>query len=308
LSEAITAGQTGHVAAHNDIHDVVNEAARYNVANTFAASQTISNNGGKTTLALTDTTANVGITIGGDANLYRSAANTLKTDDSIIVGVALETVGYLYAQRGSAFEVTIGEWPAGKPGIGFGTALDTNLYRSAADTLKTDDNFHMNTVASSEAAPRTFGFADIGANQMARFQFGDAWNSIQSGYDKKVQLTSYWGTEIRGSRQTGAALAYITGGATNPNLSVINEKDVIALLVKGHSTLTADLQQWQTSAGAVLTSVTSAGLLKWDLAGNQQTTVGAAGAASALPATPTKYLKVVDSAGTTLVIPAYAAA
>ncbi len=36
-------------------------------------------------------------------------------------------------------------------------------------------------------------------------------------------------------------------------------------------------------------------------------TVGAAGGASALPATPTKYLKVVDSAGTTLVIPAYAA-
>jgi hypothetical protein len=42
-------------------------------------------------------------------------------------------------------------------------------------------------------------------------------------------------------------------------------------------------------------------------AANAQTTVGAAGGASALPATPTKYLKVKDSAGTTLVIPAYAA-
>lgn len=38
-----------------------------------------------------------------------------------------------------------------------------------------------------------------------------------------------------------------------------------------------------------------------------QTTVGAAGAASALPATPTKYLKVQDNSGTTYVIPAYAA-
>jgi len=63
----------------------------------------------------------------------------------------------------------------------------------------------------------------------------------------------------------------------------------------------------EDSAGTVLLSVTAAGLPKWDAAGNQQTTVGAAGGASALPATPTKYLKVVDSAGTTLVVPAYAA-
>lgn len=55
-----------------------------------------------------------------------------------------------------------------------------------------------------------------------------------------------------------------------------------------------------------LVSLTTGGP-KWDAASLQQTTVGAAGAASALPATPTKYLKVVDSAGTTLVIPAYAA-
>lgn len=36
-----------------------------------------------------------------------------------------------------------------------------------------------------------------------------------------------------------------------------------------------------------------------------KTTVGAAGGASALPATPTKYLAVKDEAGTTLLIPAY---
>jgi hypothetical protein len=48
------------------------------------------------------------------------------------------------------------------------------------------------------------------------------------------------------------------------------------------------------------------GTPKWNNAANAQTTVGAAGGASALPATPTKYLKVKDSAGTTYVIPAYA--
>jgi len=59
--------------------------------------------------------------------------------------------------------------------------------------------------------------------------------------------------------------------------------------------------------GARKFSVDSAGLLGW-VAGNEQTTVGAAGGASALPATPTKYLKIKDSGGTTLVVPAYAAA
>lgn len=54
-------------------------------------------------------------------------------------------------------------------------------------------------------------------------------------------------------------------------------------------------------------AITAAGLPRWALAASAQTTVGAAGGASALPLSPTKYLKVVDSAGTTLVIPAYAA-
>lgn len=63
----------------------------------------------------------------------------------------------------------------------------------------------------------------------------------------------------------------------------------------------------RNGASAELFTITAAGLPKWTAAANQQTTVGAAGAASALPATPTKYLKVQDSAGTTYVIPAYAA-
>lgn len=58
---------------------------------------------------------------------------------------------------------------------------------------------------------------------------------------------------------------------------------------------------------AVTFAVTRTGLPKWTASANAQTTVGAAGGASALPATPTKYLKVVDSAGTVLAIPAYAA-
>lgn len=54
-------------------------------------------------------------------------------------------------------------------------------------------------------------------------------------------------------------------------------------------------------------SVSRTGLPKWNAAANQQATVGAAGKAAPLPSAPTKYLRVVDSTGATLVIPAYAA-
>ncbi len=47
------------------------------------------------------------------------------------------------------------------------------------------------------------------------------------------------------------------------------------------------------------------GILQWSIAGNVQTTVGVAGGADALPASPTKYLKIKDSTGTTYVVPAF---
>jgi len=50
------------------------------------------------------------------------------------------------------------------------------------------------------------------------------------------------------------------------------------------------------------------GGLRWGVNSLTQTTVGAAGAAAALPATPSKYLKIQDETGATFVIPAYAAA
>ena len=50
----------------------------------------------------------------GDVDLYRSAADVLKTDDNFLIGL-----GTLYLGPGG----------------------DTNLYRSAADLLRTDDNF-----------------------------------------------------------------------------------------------------------------------------------------------------------------------
>lgn len=95
------------------------------------------------------------------------------------------------------------------------------------------------------------------------------------------------------------------GSAGNPSLCFSNDTNT------GMYAVAAD--QIGLSTGGTLRVTLSTTTLKSTLpheyvAGNEQTTVGAAGGASALPATPTKYLKIVDSAGTTLVVPAYAAA
>lgn len=99
---------------------------------------------------------------------------------------------------------------------------------------------------------------------------------------------------------TTASATYVVAGVSG----AVGE---VPLLGRGFAGQTGNLQEWQDSAAAVLAAITAAGMHKW-AAANEQTTIGAAGGAAALPATPTKFLKVKDSAGTTLVIPAYAAA
>lgn len=127
----------------------------------------------------------------GDTTLYRSAADTLKTDDSLVaatrvtVGNASLQTAQLHAEGAGTNQVVLAKATAagtatvavvavetpttGKRALdyrltgdtvarlavdasasssgtitfGDGTTADTNLYRSAADTLKTDDSFHV---------------------------------------------------------------------------------------------------------------------------------------------------------------------
>lgn len=96
-----------------------------------------------------------------DTNLYRDAANSLKTDDSFTVGINLGVNGVIYPAQyihimnatpaaaailTNTAGTTYPQWQLGNTGIiswgGGSTSLDTNLYRSAANTLKSDDEFH----------------------------------------------------------------------------------------------------------------------------------------------------------------------
>lgn len=81
-------------------------------------------------LYIANNTATQGIQFGGDVNLYRSAANILRTDDGF------DAAGRLSSGNGTANQIHL--TTGGQ--ITFGSAEDTNLYRSAANTLQTDDS------------------------------------------------------------------------------------------------------------------------------------------------------------------------
>lgn len=83
---------------------------------------------------------------GYDTNLYRSAANILKTDDTLEVNVALR-IATSTTTASAGLSLKVGT--SANEGIAFGT--DTTLYRSATNTLKTDDNFIIGGTPTSTA-------------------------------------------------------------------------------------------------------------------------------------------------------------
>lgn len=103
---------------------------------------------------------------GGDTNLYRVAANILGSDSAFL------TAGLLRAASG-ANQVSIGaQGPAGQAGIRFGSAEDTNLYRSAAGYLRTDGSFR------TGAELRAFSDVVVNENNVGRVYFGSALDTI----------------------------------------------------------------------------------------------------------------------------------
>jgi hypothetical protein len=81
-----------------------------------------------------------------DTTLYRSAVNQLATDGSLLA----QQFG-MFQTISATNTVVIGRTAVGTngPGIYFGSLGDTNIYRSAADTLKTDDTLVAATLQST---------------------------------------------------------------------------------------------------------------------------------------------------------------
>lgn len=106
------------------------------------------------------------------------------------------------------------------------------------------------------------------------------------------------------SATVAARIASLTANAGGATIASVAAATDVALTVKGYASQSADLLVLASSAGTKLSGFTAAGKLSYT-AGLTATTVGSAGGATALPATPTGYL-IVDVAGTNFKVPYYA--
>lgn len=132
-------------------------------------------------------------------------------------------------------------------GPGGGTARDTNLYRSAANVLKTDDSFEAG--ASIKAIGSSTG--DVSAEQVT-------WR-VGLHADSSGAFLQY-GTPADSTSlgQSGGFNSALTFSGTNRPVRFERSNDGLVSLFIGKTGQTFDLTQWHDPAGAVGLSVNSA--------------------------------------------------
>jgi len=131
--------------------------------------------GQPTLLVEPDGKLNWGPGTGIDTQLYRSAAATLRTPHTLYVDTNLIVGNTIWV----ATNMVVDNASAGNK-LYLGGSLDTNLYRSAADTLKTDDDLVVGNLASPSRM-RADGQIEAGTSVWAkqdssRFYLGAAFD------------------------------------------------------------------------------------------------------------------------------------
>ena len=128
--------------------------------------------------------------------------------------------------------------------------------------IKTFNNdLQISTDGSSTTTPRVGAFVNLSSGEAARFQFGDPANAFQLRYAGRMQIYSYWGLELLGSRQT-AEPSFVLGDVSDPGVSILNTVAAVpALAVKGAASQSGDLTTWQDSAATTKAQVKSDGAI-----------------------------------------------
>lgn len=169
----------------------------------------------------------------------------------------------------------------GSDNVGFGSLAGYSLSTGISNTLIGKGAGYAPAGVTANALTTGNSNVFIGNNAG-----GSAASNASVAIGVNATATAYYstaiGTAASATKNGSVAIGIDSGGAAAASTTI----DEFALGTAKHT-------------------VRVAGVLRLD---KGQTTVGAAGAASALPATPSKYLSVVDSTGTEYVIPAYAKA
>lgn len=178
----------------------------------------ITSNGGKTTLQLSNTTAGVGLTIGADTNLYRSAANSLVTDD--VFGAQAGASGSFAKVGGSLFSYTVDS--------GNTTTSETDLYSDSipASTLNTNKDKlearYGGKMVNSATATRQLRLYFAGS---VIFDSGALSLSASSDWDLEVLIIRVSSTVVRYTCKlnlTGASLSAYTSVGELTGLTLSN--------------------------------------------------------------------------------------
>lgn len=152
-----------------------------------------------------------------DTTLYRTSADVLKTDDTMRAAT-LTSEAWVTAFDGNAAKVSLGAGgPGGEAGIQWGSLADTNLYRSAADNLKTDDSLTVAALASGawvtafngQAAKVTLGA--LGPSSESGVALGSLADTLL--YRKAAALFKIHPIELAAGVATaaGAPLKFVSG-------------------------------------------------------------------------------------------------
>ena len=233
-----------------------------------------------------------------DTNLYRSAADTLKTDDTLIAGrsaggagVSIQAGGIANATR----VLNIDDYGRMTHTFDNNGITDVLTLRNAGITAAGQGaglNFTMGVSGSPLSAGRFDLLTDdtwaAAGNRDSYFLWQ---NALDGTVAEKMRLTSAGQLRLP---ITGIAGGILLGGDATIYRSAAN------VVATDHS-----FSALGGSSKFILGS--SGARIQFSQSGHFQTTVGAAGGGSALPATPTKYVKILDNAGTEFVIPCYAA-
>jgi hypothetical protein len=261
------------------------------VGQIYTGSTSASKLGQNTTIALTSATGSAGVVTYTSNNA--SATQPFIAGATVLIGAGL-TGGTPSGGFASVTAViqsvggSTGAWTFAIANATTGTSTGgTSQAKLSANLAVTATTFATTPIvvqgASSQAANlqewqdstgAALALVDNGGGMRA-----SGYNNIASYLNSRLQLTT-----------TGAV--FDVGVATNK-----------VLTVKGAALQSANIQEWQDSTGTALAAVRSDGKLKF-ATGNTATTVGATGAASALPALPVGYVQI-DVNGTLYKMPYY---
>ena len=153
-------------------------------------------------------------------------------------------------------------------------------------------NLSITSTGSTTTTPKLLGMSGFASGEAARWQFGDALNSIQNSFSGRMIYQSYWGMVFYGGRQVSPTpIGFQFGNGTDPSatfIGTIPENTVVR--VDAATGQTGNLSEWRTSTGTVLASVSSSGAITGtDLSTNGavsfvSTSIVSSGSALTIPA------------------------